>query len=90
MSTIMAAAGESRWGRSCFQTAARTSGRLRGRGCALEVDVGPHIPEDLGGRDLKSSVQRLLPFLRAIHHPRAAHVPGYGPGWASAAVGGRR
>ena len=30
MSTIMAASGESRWGRSCFQSAARTSGRFRG------------------------------------------------------------
>ena len=28
MSTIMAVSGESRWGRSCFQMAARTSGRL--------------------------------------------------------------
>ena len=31
-----------------------------GRGCALEVDVGPHMP-----------------FLRAICHPRKAHVPGH-------------
>ena len=30
ISTIMAASGESRWGRSCFHTAARISGRLRG------------------------------------------------------------
>ena len=30
MSTIMAAFGESRWGRSYFQTGARTSSRLRG------------------------------------------------------------
>ena len=30
MSTIMAASGESRWGRSYFHTAARTSGWLRG------------------------------------------------------------
>ena len=29
-STIMAASGESRWGRSCFQMAARTSGMLWG------------------------------------------------------------
>ena len=39
-----------------------------GRGCALEVDVGPHISEDLGGQDLGSSNQRLLLFLRAIRH----------------------
>ena len=30
MSTIMAASGESCWGRDCFQMAARTSGRLQG------------------------------------------------------------
>ena len=28
MGTIMAASGESRWGRSCFQSAALTSGKL--------------------------------------------------------------
>ena len=49
-----------------------------GRGRAPEVDVGPHIPKDLGGRDLRSTGQRLLPLLQVIRHPRTAHVPGYG------------
>ena len=38
MSTIMAATGESRWGHSYFQMAARTYGRLRG---AVGVPWGP-------------------------------------------------
>ena len=48
-----------------------------GRGCALEVDVCPHIAENPGGLDLWGPGQRLLPLLRAICYPRAAHVSGY-------------
>ena len=33
---------------------------------------GPHMPKDLGGRDLGSSGQRLLPFLKAIRYAHAA------------------
>ena len=34
-----------------------------GRGRALEVDVGSHVPKDLEGRELGGTAQRLLPFL---------------------------
>ena len=74
----MAASEESRWGRGYFSTAARTSGKLTGgRGCALEVDVCPHIAEDPGGLDFSGPGQSLLPLLLAICGPSAAHAFGY-------------
>ena len=77
MSAIMAASGEIRWRQNCFQTAATTSGRLRG-GDALEVEVRPHIAENPGGLDLRGPVHSLHPLLRAICCPRLANVSGNG------------
>ena len=51
-----------------------------GRSRALELDVGPHIPEDRGGRDLRRSSQHFLPLLRAMCDPHAAHMPACGMG----------
>ena len=77
MSAIMAASGEIRWGQNCFQTAATTSGRLRG-GDALEVEVRPHIGDNPGGLDLRGPGHCLHPLLRAIRCPRLDNVSGNG------------
>ena len=77
MSTIMAASGESRWGQSCFETAARISGKYGWPWVCLG-DVLPHIAENSGGSDLRGPGQCLLPLPRAMCCPRVAYVLGYG------------
>ena len=78
MSTIMAASGEPLGAELLPYRRPDFRQVTGGCGCALEVDACPHIADNPGGLDLRAPGQWLLPLLRAICYPRAAHMSGYG------------